>query len=51
MMRVKRIFSGKNVVNQTDSALSSEKKDCICYGQHSNSRVANEFIGVLFEFL
>ena len=21
-----------------------------CYGQHSNSRVANEFIGVLFEF-
>ena len=28
MMRVKRIFSGKNAVNQTDSALSSEKKDC-----------------------
>ena len=22
----------------------------LCYGQHSNSRVANEFVGVLFEF-
>ena len=22
----------------------------LCYRQHSNSRVANEFIGVLFEF-